>query len=330
MKLEQLVHVVEVANTQSISRAADNLLVSQPGLSASIKQLEHELGSDLFIRTRKGVALTPLGVDFVARAKQILEQVGTLEKICRNGTHTVFQTLSVAAGHYRFIGAVTAMLLNRHKDDGARFVLRNGSRNDCIDWVADGICDLGIVNYNADEEKDFKKLMALKHLQYHDIYETPTKAIIGAGHPLYETDATEIHWKELGKYPLISIDQTNARDYFRSVFLHTSYDNQRIIVTDQAALYEILEFSDGYCVGFASEHMYKNLPRQHKTRELHVVGRKQQYIFRMAWIAPAHIESMPLAKEYLKVVEDVCTRPDFWELHPDLKADADLFGYLNK
>ena len=159
MKLEQLVHVVEVANTQSISRAADNLLLSQPGLSASIKQLEYELGFDLFVCNRKGVLLTPLGSDFVARAKSILEQVGTLEKIGRSGTHTVSQTLSVAAGHYRFIGAVTAMLFNRHKNDGARFVLRRGSRSDCIDWVADGICDLGIVNYNADAEKDFRKLI---------------------------------------------------------------------------------------------------------------------------------------------------------------------------
>ena len=318
MKLEQLVHGVEVANTQSISRAADNLLVSQPGLSASIKQLEHELGSDLFVRNRKGVVLTPLGSDFVARAKNILEQVGTLEKICRNGTHPLSQTLSVAAGHYRFIGAVTAMLLNRHKNDGARFVLRSGSRSDCIDWVADGICDLGIINYNADEEKEFRKLMGLKHLQYHDIYEVPAKIIIGAGHPLYQTDATEIHAQELTKYPMASIDQTTAKDYFRSVFLHTNNDNHRIIVTDQAALYEMLEFSDAYCVGFASDYMYKNLPRQHQTRELRVIGEKNQRRIRMAWIAPSDMEFMPLAGEYIRLVEDICTKPDFPQLYPDL------------
>lgn len=55
MKLEQLVYAVEIANTQSISKAADNLLLSQPGLSTSIKQLEYELGAELFIRTGKGV-----------------------------------------------------------------------------------------------------------------------------------------------------------------------------------------------------------------------------------------------------------------------------------
>ena len=318
MKLEQLVHIVEVANTQSISRAADNLLVSQPGLSASIKQLEHELGADLFIRTRKGVALTPLGEDFVARAKTILKQVGTLEKICHSGTHTVSQTLSVAAGHYRFIGAVTAMLFKRHKDDGARFVLRRGSRSDCIGWVADGVCDLGIVNYYADAEKDFRKLMGLKHLQYHDIYESPAKVIIGAGHPLYKTGATEIHARELTKYPMVSIDQTTAKDYFRSVFLHTNSDNLRVIVTDQAALYEILEFSDAYCIGFTSDYMHENLPRQHQTRELTVVGERSQRRIRVAWIAPSDIEAMPLAGEYIRLVEDICTKPDFRKLHPDL------------
>ena len=44
MKLEQLAHAVEIANTGSFSKAAENLYLSQPGLSASIKQLEQELG----------------------------------------------------------------------------------------------------------------------------------------------------------------------------------------------------------------------------------------------------------------------------------------------
>lgn len=89
MKLEQLVHVVEVANTQSISKAASNLLLSQPGLSSSIKQLEYELGADLFVRNPKGVELTPVGSSFVDKAKKILEQVDSLGKMCKDGTHYV-------------------------------------------------------------------------------------------------------------------------------------------------------------------------------------------------------------------------------------------------
>ena len=144
MKLEQLVHVVEVANTQSISKAASNLLLSQPGLSASIKQLEYELGTELFVRSKKGVELTAVGSSFVIYAKRVLEQVDAMEALCKEQSKPVCPTLSVAACHFRFASAAVAMLLKKHRNDGARFVVRNGVSSDCIDWVADGVCDIGL------------------------------------------------------------------------------------------------------------------------------------------------------------------------------------------
>lgn len=318
MKLEQLMHVVEVANTQSISKAASNLLMTQPGLSFSIKQLEYELGTDLFVRNNKGVELTDVGSCFVVKAKQILSEVDSLEKLCENGSCQLSQTLSVAAGHYRFAGLLMAMMLNRHKADGSRFVLRNGIPNDSINWVANGICDVGIVHYFSANENNFKALMKQKNLQYHKIYQTDLKVIIGAGHPLYDTDVTEIEAKELLKYPMVAQDKTAAKDYFRSVFLHEANRGLRVIATDQAAVYEILECSDGYCYGFSSECMYQNLPRQHNTRELKVKWEGVQRQMTMVWIAPGNMEEMPLVKEFIELVTDVCTKDNFWELHPDL------------
>lgn len=319
MKLEQLVYAVEIANTQSISKAAENLLLSQPGLSTSIKQLEYELGAELFIRTGKGVELTDLGSNFVSNARKILAQIDDLEKQCKQDPSGVYRTLSIASGPYRFIGALTALLLNAHKDDGTRYTLRTGIVNDCVDWVADGVCDVGVVQFYTDEEKDFQKLMKRKQLQYQTIYATQAKIIIGAGHPLYNTDATTIDAEELKNYPLVSRDQTSAGEYYKSVFLQRPQENLRVIVTDQAAVYEMLEFSDGYCLGHASEYMYQNLPRQHRTRELTVLNNKQPRSIAMAWIAPANMEYLPLVREFTQAVTDICTRPDFWELHPEFK-----------
>ena len=319
MKLEQLVHVVEVANTQSISKAAANLLMTQPGLSLSVKQLECELGTELFVRNNKGVELTEAGNSFVVRAKKILQEIDSLEKVCKDGAYRVSQTLSIAAGHYRFIGILTAMMLNRHKDDGSSFVVRNGIPHDVIHWVANGVCDVGVVHFRSEEEKDFKALIKQKNLQYHALYQTELKVIIGAGHPLYDTDIQEIEPEELAKYPLVSQDKTAAKDYFRSVFLYEANHDLRVIATDQAAVYEILEYSDGYCYGFSSEYMYRNLPRQHKTRELKVKWKGVPYGMTMGWIAPANMEVMPLVGEFVELVTDVCTCDNFWERHPDLK-----------
>ena len=317
MKLEQLVHVVEVANTQSISKAASNLLLSQPGLSASIKQLEYELGTELFTRSKKGVELTAVGSSFVMYAKRVLEQVGAMEALCKEQNAPLGPTLSVAACHFRFASAAVAMLLKKHRADGARFVLRNGVSSDCIDWVADGICDIGVVYYRVAEEKEFRKLMQLKHLQYHVIHQADVHVSIGRGHPLYHTAVTEIDAQELLKYPMVDHDQTTAKDYFRSVFLHAKMDNLRTIITDRAALYDILEFTDSYAMGLSNEIAYSNIPRPHNTRALKAVGGNGAATRNVAWIASANMEFMPLAKELTQLLTLLCTCPDLKEKHPE-------------
>ena len=272
MKLEQFVQVVEIAKTGSISKAAENLLMSQPGLSASVKQLERELGADLFVRNKKGVELTAVGSNFVSHAKQILNQVDSLAYLCKSDSNQVFQTLCVAACHFRFAGVAVAMLLNRHKADGVRYVLRNGIPEDCIEWVAKGVCDVGIVYYDSDNEKAFTKLMQLKQLQFRKIYEVQANVVIGRGHLLYHTDVKEIDAAELWKYPMIAHDQTAAKDYFHSVFLNTDNENLRVVITDRSAVYDMLEFSDAYNISIANDLVYQNIPRHPGTRELKIVN----------------------------------------------------------
>ena len=317
MKLEQLVHVVEVANTQSISKAASNLLITQPGLSTSIKQLEYELGAQLFLRSKKGVELTQTGRDFVVYAKKVLSSVEAMEKLCKEQSMPISQTLSVAACHFRYVSAAVAMMLRKHKEDDARFVTRNGVTSDCIDWVADGICDIGLVYYRTDEEKEFKKLMQLKQLRYGVIYQTQAHAVIGKGHPLYDTDVMEVDARELLKYPMVAYDQTMAKEYFRSVFLHAQMKNLRAIITDRATLCEMLEFSDCYSIGLSNEIVYQNIPKQQGTRTLKVVNSDVPKRYTVAWIASANMECMPLAQEMIELWTLLCTCPDLRNTHPE-------------
>ena len=55
-----------------MTRAAERLYISQPSLSQSVKNLEKELGVDLFERSQRGGVLTPAGEHYVEWAKQIL------------------------------------------------------------------------------------------------------------------------------------------------------------------------------------------------------------------------------------------------------------------
>lgn len=72
MELRQLEYFVAVAEERHFTRAADRMLVSQSGLSASVRSLERELGARLFVRTTRAVELTAAGHALLAEAQRTL------------------------------------------------------------------------------------------------------------------------------------------------------------------------------------------------------------------------------------------------------------------
>ena len=79
MNINQIKYVLTVANSPSMREAATKLYVSQPALSASIAELENELGIMIFERTNKGISLTEEGREFVGYAKKAVGQYEILE-----------------------------------------------------------------------------------------------------------------------------------------------------------------------------------------------------------------------------------------------------------
>ena len=71
MRLEQLQYVVEIDKTRSISKAAKNLYITQPSISAAISALEKELNIKIFERTKNGVDPTPEGEKIVFLAQEV-------------------------------------------------------------------------------------------------------------------------------------------------------------------------------------------------------------------------------------------------------------------
>ena len=85
MNILHLKYAVEVAKTQSISKAAENLYMGQPNLSRAIKELEESLGITIFKRTTKGISTTPDGDEFLQYARRIVAQVDEVEQIYKGG-----------------------------------------------------------------------------------------------------------------------------------------------------------------------------------------------------------------------------------------------------
>ena len=80
MTLQQLKYIITVAAKGTISEAAKELFVTQPSLTAAVKELEAEFGITVFNRTNKGVTPTPEGEEFLGYARQIMEHTNLLEE----------------------------------------------------------------------------------------------------------------------------------------------------------------------------------------------------------------------------------------------------------
>ena len=80
MTLQQLKYILKIVEYRSITEAAKNIYITQPALSNSVRDLEAELGIEIFMRNAKGITLTADGEEFLSYARQVVEQTNLLEQ----------------------------------------------------------------------------------------------------------------------------------------------------------------------------------------------------------------------------------------------------------
>lgn len=97
MRIHQLKQILTIDRYGSINKAAQELLISQPALSAALTELENELGLSVFQRTRKGVVVTPEGQAILEEARSILESVDRITHITETAA-SLQQEMTIAYG----------------------------------------------------------------------------------------------------------------------------------------------------------------------------------------------------------------------------------------
>lgn len=140
--LRQLEYIVAIAETGQVGLAAAKLNVSQPSLSAQLREVEEHLGMTLFQRGRSGAKVTPVGEDVVRRARQILHEIQDLREAARGGG--VFQgrlRLGVlpSIGPYLLPGVVQRL----HKEHPSfRLIVREENTRDLGEGLRSGRLDM--------------------------------------------------------------------------------------------------------------------------------------------------------------------------------------------
>ena len=136
MTLAQLRYAITVANSNSMNEAARTLFISQPSLSSAIKELEEEIGVELFRRTNRGISVTPEGEEFLGYARQVVEQYELIESkyVSKERTKKKF---SVSMQHYTFAVNAFVEMVKQFGMDEYEFAVHETRTYDIITDVKD-------------------------------------------------------------------------------------------------------------------------------------------------------------------------------------------------
>lgn len=146
MTLKQLEYFLAIAETGSMTRAANNLCISQPPLSLQLKSLEEELGVQLFVRDKKCMVITRKGMQFQKKAREILNLVEeTVKELqsCDAPPHIEIRIGTVASICNRVLPDKIVLLKKRFPH--LSFDVYEGSSTSIIQQLAEGTVDFGII-----------------------------------------------------------------------------------------------------------------------------------------------------------------------------------------
>ncbi len=202
MNLQQLRYIVEVVRAGlNVSEAADALYTSQPGVSKQIRQLEEELGIEIFVRHGKRLTgVTEPGRQVLAIAERMLGEVDSLKKVGAEFRNESEGQLNIATTHTQARYALPRVIQSFvQKFPGVRLTLHQGSPRQICEWVLNGEADLAIATEAVGETEG---LVSLPSYQWNRcVIATPR-------HPILKT--TPLTLEEIAKYPIVTYDTAFA------------------------------------------------------------------------------------------------------------------------
>lgn len=246
MTLQQLKYVLMVAETGTITEAANNLYISQPSLTNAIHELEKEMNIVIFNRTNKGITLSKEGEDFLGYARQVLEQAAILEDKYK-GSNGGKKQFCISTQHYSFAVNAFVDLIKKYGQDEYDFSIRETQTYEIIEDVAHMRSEIGIIFLNDFNEVVINKILKSHDLEFHQLFVAKPHVFISRKHQLAKN--TVITNEELEEYPYMSFEQGEHNSFYFSEEIFSDYERKKNIrVRDRATLFNLLIGLNGYTV----------------------------------------------------------------------------------
>ncbi len=250
-KYEVFVKIVEVS---SLTRAAEELGLTQSGVSHILSAMEEELGFTLLKRNRTGTRLTSEGSALLPYIKEIVLQQQRLQDECD-------RLRGVTAGEVRigtFTSVATHWLPGMMKEFQAlhpavEFRLFNGDYHDIDGWLTDGSVDIGFITLPAAGDWECIPLR-----------DDPLLAVLPKGHPLSNQQVCKT--AEVAREPFISLLESSDHDARRALDAVGLRPNVRFTTKDDYAIVAMVE--QGLGVSIMPELLLRGQSRSIETRPL--------------------------------------------------------------
>ena len=298
MTLQQLKYALTIADCGSMNEAAKQLFISQPSLSETMKELETEIGLDIFLRSNRGIVITPEGEEFLGYARQVTEQFGLLQS--KYIDKKVKEKFSVSTQHYTFAVKAFVETVKQIGMEQYEFAVHETTTISVIENVKNFKSEIGVLYENDFNEKVLNKMFKENGLEFVELFSCDTFVYVWSGHPLAKQDV--ITMEELDEYPCLSFDQGKNNSLYLAEEMKSTYEYRRLIkANDRATLLNLMIGLNAYtlCSGIICEDLngndYKAVPL--KETEKMRIGYIKRKGAKVSHIGELYIEELKKYKE---------------------------------
>lgn len=307
MTLNQLKYVIEITKTGSINKAANNLFISQPVLSASIKSLEAELGKDIFSRSTRGIEVTPFGETFLSYITPIHIQIKQLDEMLSHETGKHSINFTIVSNGFNFISNICSSLYEKYKGLGIKIEQREMFGIEALNLVSNNIAEIGVIRKWSCYKALYAKQCQALNLEYYPITSLNIGITVGPGNPLYYQNGNYISRDMLKEYPMVMYDYMDSGP-FADIFskLKLPVPRTRFVTSSRAVIYETLEHCDAY-------YLNSNYNYSMPDKELNNTVKYQRTLIlsdceitsEIGWVKNKDMPLSPIADEAIQMISEL-------------------------
>lgn len=247
MTLQQCRYLIEIAKYGSISKAANELFVTQPSITKAIHELESDLDIIIFERSNRGVSFTGEGLELLSYARLLIAQEETIRCHFNRAAKSGALNLSIASQHFSFATEAFSRLLEYLGERKYELSFLEGKGADVIERVASGISMLGVFSMSSISREYLERNFIEQSLVFTAITTLPIHVFLKRSHPL--ASCASISPQQLAGYPNITYRKDDTSLTLTEDYVNLSDLSRLVYVQDRATMDELLLRTDGYNIG---------------------------------------------------------------------------------